>query len=229
MSAASVYHPCAWRNKGGFVKSARGFTLLEVLVALVLIGLLMVVLFGGFRAGINSWRIADQHSMRVEEPRQLSGLLYRHLGQLLPARFAADEQGNIQPSFTGEKGRMLYIAPLSMSSGSVPYVFEVISRWQGRPGIWARYAPYHPNKSAQELLSAADFVQISASLQADFAYFGEAEPGAEPAWHNEYSNLQKPPKLVSFRLSGDERQWPALTFTVVQVSNEPPPALRFVR
>lgn len=93
------------------MKSARGFTLLEVLVALVLIGLLMVVLFGGFRAGINSWRIADQHSMRVEEPRQLSGLLYRHLGQLLPARFAADEQGNIQPSFTGEKGRMLYIAP----------------------------------------------------------------------------------------------------------------------
>lgn len=207
----------------------RGFTLLEVLVALVLVGLLMMVLFGGFRAGISSWRAADQHAARVEEPRQLSSLLYRHLGQLLPVRFAADEQGNVEPSFAGGAERMLYVAPLSMSSGSTPYVFELISGWQGHRGIWARYAPYTSGKSADELLRGTDFTQISSSLQATFTYFGEGEAGGDATWHDDYRNPQTPPKLVSVQLSGDGRQWPTLTLAVIQVSNEPPPNLRFVR
>lgn len=212
------------------MKSERGFTLLEVLVALVLVGLLMMVLFGGFRAGIRSWHAAEQHTARVEEPRQISSLLYRHLGQLLPVNFAADEQGIIEPAFLGEANRIRYVAPLSMSSGSAPYVFELVSGWQGREGLWGRYVPYVSGRSAAELLREATFVQLSPGLQATFAYFGPGQTQEEPAWHDNYSDTQKPPRLVSLRLSGDGPQWPTLTFAVVQVSkNEGPPALRFVR
>lgn len=212
------------------LKNQRGFTLLEVLVALVLVGLLMMVLFGGFRAGIRSWHAAEKHTALVEEPRQISSLLYRHLGQLQPVSFAADEQGVIEPAFMGEARRMRYVAPLSMSSGNAPYVFELVSGWQGREGIWGRYVPYVSGRSAAELLREATFVQLSPTLQATFAYFGSAEEGGEPAWHDAYLDMQKPPRLVSLRLSGDGPLWPALTFPVVQVSkSEGPPALRFVR
>lgn len=212
------------------MKPVRGFTLLEVLVALVLVGLLMMVLFGGFRAGIRSWHASERHAAQVEEPRQISSLLYRHLGQLLPVTFAADESGMIEPAFLGEANRIRYVAPLSMSAGGMPYVFELVSGWQGREGLWVRYAPYIAGRSAAALLQDSAFVQLSPALQATFAYFGVAEAGAEPAWHEAYLNAKEPPRLVSLRLSGDEQPWPHLTFAVVQLSkNEGPPALRFVR
>lgn len=210
------------------MKRSGGFTLIEVLVVLTLLGLLMMVLFGGFRAGIRSWHLAEQHTARVEEPRQLSGLLYRHLGQLFPATFIGDQNGQVEPAFVGDAHRMRYVAPLSMSSGSVPYLFEWVSNLQGRGGIWGRFAPYAPGSTPEDILAGAEFKQLSASTEASFAYFKSSDDPAEQGWIDVYAE-KDPPNLVSVRLTSSDTPWPVLTFEVLQLSNETPGTLRFVR
>lgn len=196
---------------------ARGFTLLEVLVALTLTSLLVVALFGGFRAGIRSWQTVERHTAQVEEPRQLSSLLYRHLGQMVPAAFGEQEGGWHDPAFFGEAERVRYVAPLAMSASGLPYVFELVSNQRGMPGVWARFAPYQEGKSADALLADAEFLQISKSLGVTFGYYGVGDDANEiPRWSTTYKSDQLP-RLVSLQISGGQRAWPTMTFAVTQV------------
>ena len=61
---------------------ARGFTLVEVLIVLVLTSLVTLTLFSAFRTGIKAWRTAEDHLQRVEGARQLLNVLHRHLFQV---------------------------------------------------------------------------------------------------------------------------------------------------
>ncbi|MDG9926766.1 MULTISPECIES: prepilin-type N-terminal cleavage/methylation domain-containing protein [unclassified Pseudomonas] len=195
------------------MKAARGFTLVEVLIALVLAGLLVVVLFGGFRAGIRSWQLAEQHTASVEEPRQLSALLYRHLGQLLPAEFPPDSSGRVAPAFVGEQERMRYVAPLSMSAGGIPYVFELSS---DSSGVWVRFAPYEAGKAAEDLLASVEPQLVSSSLHLSFRYFGPAEEWDDSGsqWVDAFSRVGSVPQLVSVRVDGARKGWPELILPV---------------
>ncbi len=199
------------------MRRMRGFTLLEVLVALTLTSLLVVALFGGFRAGLRSWQTVERHTAQVEEPRQLSSLLYRHLGQMVPAAFGDREDGGHEASFFGESDRVRYVAPLAMSANGLPYVFELVSNRQGMPGIWVRFAPYQEGKSAESLLGDAEYQQVSKTLGVTFAYYGAGDDFNQIArWSDTYKSDQMP-RLVSLRLAGGERAWPAMTFPVMQV------------
>ncbi|MEE9250386.1 MAG: prepilin-type N-terminal cleavage/methylation domain-containing protein, partial [Alphaproteobacteria bacterium] len=66
----------AWRE--------RGFTLLEVLIAMTLLGLIMMLLFGGLRLGTRAW---ETNSDRVEEISQIEishQIIRRMLAQAYP-------------------------------------------------------------------------------------------------------------------------------------------------
>ncbi|WP_263143279.1 prepilin-type N-terminal cleavage/methylation domain-containing protein [Pseudomonas sp. RIT-PI-AD] len=199
------------------MKSNRGFTLLEVLVALTLTGLLVVALFGGFRAGIRSWQTVERHTALVEEPRQLSAMLYRHLGQMIPAVFGTNSEGGQEAGFIGEVNRIRYVAPLAMSANGLPYIFEMVSNREGQEGVWVRFAPYQADKPSEEQLAGSDFLQVSKTLDVTFRYFGVGnDSNGIERWSDTYSSNELP-RLVSFRLAGSERAWPEMIFPVTRI------------
>lgn len=197
------------------MKQQKGFTLLETLIALVLMSLLIMALFGGFRAGLRSWQAAEQHVAWVEEPRQLSALLYRHLSQFVPV---AGELTFSGPTFVfvGEPARLLYVAPLAMSVGDEPYVFELVSGHNGQLGLWARFAPLVQNEGTtyQELLNDVEYVQVSDNVSAQFSYFFQG------AWVDSLPEGQLP-ALVKVNLQINSGQdWPSLVFALHAVGIE---------
>lgn len=187
----------------------KGFTLLETLIALVLMSLLIMALFGGFRAGLRSWQAAERHVAWVEEPRQLSALLYRHLSQFVPIVVGQSSAGAVY-LFSAAAERLLYVAPLAMSVGDAPYVFELVNGHNGQFGLWARFAPLvqNENKTYQELLDEVEYVQISENVSAQFSYFFEG------AWVDSLPEGQLP-ALVKVNLQIRSAQdWPSLVFAV---------------
>lgn len=198
------------------MRKQHGFTLLEVLVALVLIGLLMVVLFGGFRAGIRSWQIAESHTSSVEEMRQLSSLLYRHLGQLQTAEPMLSESGQALPVYLWEASQVRYVAPLAISTGGTPYLFELISDAPGMEGVWVRFAPFRPGTAADQLFAEAQFQQVSSSVHFDFRYYTKSDDPAQPgAWSEAVNAEASTPQLVSVRFRAEGKEWPELTFPIL--------------
>lgn len=187
------------------MKQQKGFTLLETLVALMLMSLLIMALFGGFRAGIRSWQTADRHVAWIEEPRQLSALLYRHLSQFVPVPL-----GRSRLIFNAEAERLLYVAPLAMSVGNEPHLFELLNGHNGRPGLWARFVPLEQT-AGRSYLSALDdveYVQISENLSVQFSYF------VDDAWIDALP-AGRLPVLVKVNLQvSSGQQWPSLVFAV---------------
>ena len=189
------------------MNTQKGFTLMETLIALVLMSLLVMALFGGFRAGLRSWQTAENHVAWIEEPRQLSALLYRHLSQFVPVSNGLTVAG-ITHVFAAEPERLLYVAPLAMSVGGEPYVIELTSRYNGQPGLWARFVPWTVGQTALELLEEAEYVQVSESITVQFSYFFQDE------WVAILPAGQLP-ALVKVNLNIEsEREWPSLVFAL---------------
>lgn len=186
----------------------RGFTLLEVLVALTLMSLLIVALFGGFRAGVRTWQSIQGHVERTEDPRQLSGLVYRHLAQLMPVMLR-DENFRPAPAFLGEKGRLRYVAPLSMSVGDVPYLVEIVDGHNGQAGVWIRYAPVRAGAMMSEVLANADYQQMSKTLSIRFSYFHEGQ------WKESLFSGEAP-ELIAVQLNAVDVSWPRLVVSIAR-------------
>lgn len=184
----------------------RGFTLFEVLVALTLMALLTVVLFGGFRAGLRSWQALDSHVASVDGVRRLSDLLYRHLSQIMAVQLK-DKDFRPVPAFSGESGRLQYVAPLSMSVGDVPHLVEISNAPTGRTGVWIRFAPVRPGQTAEQLLGGSTYQRVGEDVSVNFSYFVDgqwldrAPPGA-------------PPALVAVELRSRETSWPKMIISV---------------
>lgn len=188
------------------IKQQKAFTLIETLVALTLMSLLIMVLFGGFRVGVRSWQMSEAYIANAEEPRQLSGLLYRHFGQIVPV--ALGGAGVFQEmAFQTREGQIRYAAPLAMSVGNTHYLFELINNHAGKGGIWARFAPVIAEQSAEDILASAQYTQVSKDWSVHFTYFYKDE------WLAEVPDGELP-QLVAVRLTAAEQQWPSMVFAI---------------
>lgn len=191
------------------MKREGGFTLFEVLVALTLMSLLVVALFGGFRAGLRAWQVMDGHVARTEEPRQLSGLMYRHLSQLVPVMLR-DENFRPMPAFMAERGLLRYAAPLAMSVGDVPYLVEIADGQGGKPGVWMRFAPVSKGAVVNEIFADATYQLVSKELSISFSYFHEGE------WRDALPSGQVP-ALISVQLKGGDVAWPRMVLPIARM------------
>jgi len=88
----------------------RGFTLVELLIALVLTGMIMALLFGGLRITSRSWDAVEQRRQQITEQYQLQQLLRRLIGQAQTLR-VRDRDSVIQVAFRGEADQLTFVAP----------------------------------------------------------------------------------------------------------------------
>lgn len=89
-----------------------GFTLMELLVALTLMGLLMLVLFPTLRLGSRSWEAAERLADSQEEIRAAQQFL---LDRLLAIREVPRRQNRRVMVFSGDTQSVEFVAPLSTS------------------------------------------------------------------------------------------------------------------
>ena len=69
----------------------RGFTLLELLLALSIVAALMVILSGGFRIGLAAWQRGEERTARLDRDRSLVVLLQGALAGAFPYRVAFED------------------------------------------------------------------------------------------------------------------------------------------
>ena len=119
----------------------RGFTLLELLVALAIVGALLALALGSLRVGLAAWRQGDDRAEAHAHLRSLSELLARSVAAAFPYRQSGAEGGEPQIQFKGEAGRVSFVtlAPPFPLAAPVTFTAVTFARLEGdRPGLAVR-------------------------------------------------------------------------------------------
>jgi general secretion pathway protein J len=210
---------------------AGGFTLLELLIAMSLISLILVLMYGGLQLGSRNWDSIEQKVRDTEEVRLARGFLQRALLQARNRSWEVDQR--MYPVFFGGDEQLEFITPLSTHVG-VPglYVLRVavvavgdrkdliLQRWLFNPQVLEgadEIPEWRPMESPGKLevpydgpMGAYGTTLLLRDVGAlELSYFGIDQGEKVPDWHPEWMLQLRFPQLVKIGF-GEDSDWPDL-------------------
>lgn len=192
---------------------AAGFTLVEVLVALVLLGLLSMALFFSVRFGVTAWQHGGERSDQIHTSMLVQDLLRRLIGQAYPFVFA-DGTGGGHVDFSGTAISLDFLAPVpvALASGGRARFNLAIERHGERSDL---VLTSRPELAAGNAPAETTRKTLLATIEtAAFAYFGVTKAQSAAQWHERWGGEMNLPALVRVRVrfaGNDPRLWPDLT------------------
>ena len=188
------------------MRSAAGFTLLETIVALAILGLLALALAGALRLGGRAW---DLNTQRLEDWRQIRAvqdLLRRTLTQAYPLRLAEDER----VVFAGGPDSLTVVTPMPAHLALGAY--DVLRVTKVRGDLVAEWNRFDPDAASLEPGPDSRRVVLVERIAAvRFDYFGSDQAGVRAAWTPEWRGRRALPDLVRVQVGfpdGSRRLWP---------------------
>jgi prepilin-type N-terminal cleavage/methylation domain-containing protein len=195
-----------------------GFTLLEVLTALVVLSLIMTVAMGSVRLGTRSWEAGITRAGDTEQMRAVTDFLRNGFSQLLP--FTWQDNGRRRIAFEGEPAGVRFIAPAPWQmdhSGLLVYRLRAEERPSGFRLV-LDYALLDPGGKAIMTTGAHYHLVLAEALKGvSFAYYGSTKESADSTWRVRWdSDEERFPRMVRLRLEADDagRTWPELTLAI---------------
>lgn len=210
--ACALRAPANGRRSGWCRAAARGFTLLELLVALTLMSMLVVMLFAGLRFGARVWDGGAAHSERIAEVRLAQEFLRRQLEQARPGALADDDPAD-DARFEGGRDRLRFLAPWPTRAAAAQlYLHELYLSDSGSGAdLVVTLVPYRPGEERPAEPRITTLVRDVA--EATFRYYGADDEDDPPAWHGDWQERSDLPALVQMRLELSAhlaRGWPDL-------------------
>ena len=202
--------------------SPRGFTLVELLVALVILGLLMAALYGAFRFSARALDATRERTQQLEEFAAASAFLRERLAAAENVLLTTGPQSQTA-SFTGTAETLAFVAPMpaEISYGGL-YYFRLA--FDPAAGATRLDLALYRTREIFSLDRAADRRTrlIFPGYRPVFRYYGRNEPApdAPTGWHEEWPARGWLPQLVEIRLipldpgRASPRPWPPLRIAI---------------
>lgn len=189
----------------------RGFTLLEMLIGITLLGLLMVLVYGGLRLGTQSWEAGEAAAEVTARQAAVAEYLRRQLAQVYPLRWSAGD-GTETLAFVGEADGLRFAAPVAarMAPGGVHLVALAAEPDGEAKALRLHWRPPDPEHPAFEFGAEDGQAVVVRGIEAvEFAYYGAETEDAEPDWHAAWHSEARLPRLIRLRLRPAQGEpWP---------------------
>jgi general secretion pathway protein J len=197
----------------------RGFTLVELLLALTLMGMLLALTYGGLRAAT---RAADRGQAILEDSsriRMAHQFVHQQLNQMMPLVFEENEDRSERTVFLGEPNRIRYVATMPGYLGFGGPQVQELAIVPG-PDNALQLVLYHALLQGFEesFLYERDPIPLVEDISfAEFAFLGFDETGALTGWSNTWAEPGMLPASVALDVEFVEDvyiRWPQLTASV---------------
>ncbi len=192
-----------------------GFTLVELLVALALLGLLASLMFGGFRFGVRAWERVGAHADHASDIQWAQGFLRRRPNEAALVR-AAIEDRNPPVLFDGGPNSLAFVTVLPVYGDVGGHSVLRLSLRPGKTGgeLVLGWAPHRFDAEDLEDELVDERVLLDGVERIELAYHGRQDPDSPRAsWLSEWREADALPGLVRIRLvfaEGSRRRWPDL-------------------
>jgi general secretion pathway protein J len=196
-----------------------GLTLLELLVALLVLGLLVVGLTQGVRAGLAMW---NAQTRRLGETAELDA--GARVLRMLLTNMTALSPGNVgtaaaTPNIEASSDKLTFVGDLPTGLGTTRRANITLDLVQGR--LVLRWTPHRHELTTAPEPEPIETELIRAVEHLEFAYWGAPSPDKSAEWQNQWASFQFP-ILIRVRLAfakGDRRRWPDLIVAPVTAAS----------
>jgi len=189
---------------------AEGFTLLEMLVGLMLVGFILVLLFAGLRLGSRSWEAGEAHIAAASERAVIEKFLRNLLEQAFPLHWSVDGESVL--AFHGERQKLEFAAPMPFRDGSSVLQLVSLQLAQGETGqdLVVRWSPVNKQEPGFAAVDEAEAKSLARQVESvSIDYFGSEDTTTEPAWREQWTSNTVLPRLIRLHVAmanGDT--WP---------------------
>lgn len=198
---------------GGQAPAQQGFTLIEVLLATVLLAAGLALAFASLRAATGTTQRGEAMAQRSERMRAVEGFLRRRIGGARPIAFGARPDSGVQVRFLGDAQRLRFVADLPDYLGrGGPYLHDLVVEDAGdgvrlmleltmvHNGALLPERPPRPPEMLAEGLGAVRF-----------RYRAMTEENRPGDWQETWEDPERLPLQVQVLLrDADGRDWPPM-------------------
>ena len=116
------------RKANPHVINTAGFTLLEVIVTLTILGFILLIIFGAFRLGLSAWERGETTREEYQKLRAVSQLISRQIKSIVPYKIKTQKAEGDYLAFEGKPHSLRFISALSLKArqpgGFVYVIYE---------------------------------------------------------------------------------------------------------
>ena len=161
----------------------RGFTLIELVLALSIVAVMVTILFGGLRLGLRAWQRGEERADLLEHTRSMAQLLEQSFAGAFPYRAQVDQTSQAVVLFQGETEKVSFVtmsSPVPVGP-NIPFTATTLSLDSGSaPGLAIRQKAL-PNFDPWEKVTPSLLDPTVVGIK--FRYMRDTEGGSwEETW-----------------------------------------------
>lgn len=194
----------------------RGFTLLELLVALTLLGLVLAAIFGELRFTTRAWDATDAKIDRNGELLSVHSFLRTRLQQIQqPAATAEQRDAATDDIFTGNSRAMTFVATMPANVSEGGFYDISLSQENDADGdtLFISWRPFDAEGAAPANSAENSRVLLRGVRDVRFSYFGQTNDSVAAQWWDNWPVRDRTPSVVRVEVNfqaDDPRVWPEL-------------------
>lgn len=198
---------------------SRGFTLIEVLLATVLLAAGLALAFATLRAATATVQRGEDLAQRSERVRAVESFLRRRLTSALPMKFGTDNATGVALRFVGEPQRMRFVADIPDYLGrGGPYLHDVAV---GESGLSIVFGMIQGGQIVEERTPRAPEPLVRDVRSLRLRYRGLNDDGSLGDWQESWQAADRLPLQVSIEIESESiGKWPPLVVALPQAGND---------
>ncbi len=201
-----------------------GFTLLEVIVTLTILGFILLMVSGTFRLGLSSWERGDVIKEDYQKIRMVSQLISRQIKSAIPYRIKTEKAEGNYLAFDGKAHSLRFVSALPIKARRPEGFVYVVYQFKDEGGKKGRFVLYEEkalNKDffEEDLKEDSAVTLFEGISQIRFEYYREAdtEKNRQEEWVEEWNAKEQKelPKALRMTLTywndKDKEESPPIT------------------
>ena len=193
-------------------KRNAGFTLIEVLIAMTLLGIMVVLLFSSMKICAESWQKGEDKITQVNDVAVVYQFFQRHLSNALPLWDDFSEEGNKIFAFQGKNQSLQFVSSFPASAkkaGLQRFSLDLVKDGDEQV-IQVAITPFYPEAEGEEWRKE-EVTLLRHVRSFSMSYYSVEDPQAEGVWQEEWLEQENLPPLVKLKIERDDGNfWPEM-------------------
>ena len=204
-----------------------GFTLLETLVGLTLLGVMLILIYASLNVGLRAWDTGEKRVAEASHQRVVQSFLRRELSQLFPVRWRGIPESRI--AFEGAKDEIRFVTTVTLGAairegglqwGHLYVGDDETGTGERRRTLFIKRSAFNLQARDWDGLDAAKPVALIEGVKSfEIGYYGAENDATDPQWTSDWTNPLRMPQLIKLTLQVDNgRDVPPLVAASWEIS-----------